>query len=169
MPFSQRKNQFPNSGVQSLLSALQTLPWHMQVTSQHREFQWPHGVITAMLYPTYGLKQRGYVLSAFYQRSIWSIEHSPQKAVCLKTYLSHPVYMEYIWLPCRRYRSSEIESLLDEDSVAKESISLGPASGAAVKCARSASWQPRVRQLGYQVRTWHRLARHAVVGVPHIK
>ena len=41
--------------------------------------------------------------------------------------------------------------------------------GAAVKCACSASQRPGVRQFGSQVRTWHCLASHAVVGVPHIK
>ena len=30
-------------------------------------------------------------------------------------------------------------------------------------------WQPGVRQFGSRVRTWHHLARHAVVGVPQIK
>ena len=39
---------------------------------------------------------------------------------------------------------------------------------AAVKCARSAS-PARVRRFGSLVQTWHRLARHAVVGVSHIK
>ena len=29
--------------------------------------------------------------------------------------------------------------------------------------------QPGVRGFGSRVRTWHRLASHAVVGVPHIK
>ena len=29
--------------------------------------------------------------------------------------------------------------------------------------------QPGVRQFGSQVQTWHHLASHAVVGVPHIK
>ena len=29
--------------------------------------------------------------------------------------------------------------------------------------------QPWVRWFGSRVRTWHRLVRHAVVGVPHIK
>ena len=29
--------------------------------------------------------------------------------------------------------------------------------------------QPGVRRFGSQVQTWHRLAHHAVVGVPHIK
>ena len=42
-------------------------------------------------------------------------------------------------------------------------------SGAVVKCARSASWRPGVHQFRSQVRTWHHLARHAVVGIPHIK
>ena len=30
-------------------------------------------------------------------------------------------------------------------------------------------WWPRVRRFGSPVRTWHHLASHAVVGVPHIK
>ena len=30
-------------------------------------------------------------------------------------------------------------------------------------------WRPRVRWFGSRVQTWHRLASHAVVGVPHIK
>ena len=47
---------------------------------------------------------------------------------------------------------------------------LGPAGGAAVKFARSASWRPGVPQFGSRVWTCHHLAKsHAVVGVPHIK
>ena len=46
---------------------------------------------------------------------------------------------------------------------------MGPARGAAVKFARSASQWPGVRWFGSQVRTWHHLASHAVVGIPHIK
>ena len=45
----------------------------------------------------------------------------------------------------------------------------GRTSGAAVKFTRSTSRQPGVHRLGSRLRTWHRLARHAVVGVPHIK
>ena len=30
-------------------------------------------------------------------------------------------------------------------------------------------WRPGVRRFESQVQTWHRLARHAVVGIPHIK
>ena len=30
-------------------------------------------------------------------------------------------------------------------------------------------WWPRVGRFGSRVQTWHRLASHAVVGVPHIK
>ena len=45
----------------------------------------------------------------------------------------------------------------------------GQPGGAVVKFTRSASWPPRVRWFRSQVQTWHRLARHAVVGVPHIK
>ena len=46
----------------------------------------------------------------------------------------------------------------------------GRPSGAAVKCARSASQQPGVRRFGSRVRTWPLLGKsHAVVGVPHIK
>ena len=45
----------------------------------------------------------------------------------------------------------------------------GRPSGAAVKYAHSTSQQPGVPQFGSRVWTWHHLARHAVVGVPHIK
>ena len=45
----------------------------------------------------------------------------------------------------------------------------GQPSGATVKLARSASWRPGVRWFRSQMRTWHRLASHAVVGIPHIK
>ena len=41
--------------------------------------------------------------------------------------------------------------------------------GAAVKCPRSASQRPRVCHFGSRVQTWHRLASHAVIGVPRIK
>ena len=41
--------------------------------------------------------------------------------------------------------------------------------GAAVKLARSASRRPGVCWFGFQVQTWHCLASHAVVGIPHIK
>ena len=41
--------------------------------------------------------------------------------------------------------------------------------GGTAKFARSASWQSVVHQFGSRVRTWHHLANHAVVGVPHIK
>ena len=30
-------------------------------------------------------------------------------------------------------------------------------------------WQPGIRQFGTPVQTWHSLASHAVVDVPHIK
>ena len=30
-------------------------------------------------------------------------------------------------------------------------------------------WWPGVRRLGFGVWTWHRLASHAVIGIPHIK
>ena len=46
---------------------------------------------------------------------------------------------------------------------------LGRPGGAAVKFTRSTSQWPRVRGFGSRVWTWHHLARHAVVGVPHIK
>ena len=45
----------------------------------------------------------------------------------------------------------------------------GQPGGATVKFARSASRWPRVHRFGSQVRTWHHLASHAVVGIPHIK
>ena len=45
----------------------------------------------------------------------------------------------------------------------------GRPGGTVVKFACSASQQRRVRQFGSQVRTWHRLACHAVVGIPRIK
>ena len=45
----------------------------------------------------------------------------------------------------------------------------GRPGGAAVKFARSTSRRPKVRRFRSRVRTPHRLARHAVVGVPHIK
>ena len=45
----------------------------------------------------------------------------------------------------------------------------GPAGGTAVKFTRSTSWRPGVRRFSSLVQTWHRLAAHAVVGVPHIK
>ena len=45
----------------------------------------------------------------------------------------------------------------------------GRPGGAAVRFSRAASRQPRFRWFGSRVWTWHRLARHAVVGVPHIK
>ena len=48
-------------------------------------------------------------------------------------------------------------------------LSEGRPGGIAVKCTCSASRQPGVCQFGSRVRTWHCLARHAVVGVPHIK
>ena len=50
----------------------------------------------------------------------------------------------------------------------KEEIGAGPGA-TAVKCACSASRRPRVRWFGSQVQTWHRVASHAGVGVPHIK
>ena len=51
----------------------------------------------------------------------------------------------------------------------KNFISWGRLSGAAVKCTHSASRQPGFRWFGSQVRTWHRLSSHAVVGVPGMK
>ena len=45
----------------------------------------------------------------------------------------------------------------------------GRSSGAAVKFARSDSRQPGVLRFESQVRTWHRLARHAVIGISRIK
>ena len=36
-------------------------------------------------------------------------------------------------------------------------------------CANVPLWQPRVHQFGSRVLTWHCLASHAVVGVPHLK
>ena len=45
----------------------------------------------------------------------------------------------------------------------------GQPGGAAVKCARSTSWQPGVRRFRSRVWTWHCLASHAVAGIPHIK
>ena len=50
-----------------------------------------------------------------------------------------------------------------------KNLNLGRPGGAVVKCACSASGRPEVRRFGSQVRTWHCLARHAVVGIPHIK
>ena len=46
---------------------------------------------------------------------------------------------------------------------------LGWPGGAVIKFARSASQRPGVCWFGSRVWTWHRLAHHAVVGVPHIK
>ena len=51
----------------------------------------------------------------------------------------------------------------------KKSTHRGWPGGTVVKFARSVSRRPRVREFGSRVRTWHHLARHAVVGVPHIK
>ena len=45
----------------------------------------------------------------------------------------------------------------------------GQPSGAAVKFVRSASRRPRFHRFTSRVWTWHRLASHAVVGVPCIK
>ena len=45
----------------------------------------------------------------------------------------------------------------------------GRPGGTAVKFARSTSPQPGVHRFGSWVWTWHRLARHAVVGIPRIK
>ena len=45
----------------------------------------------------------------------------------------------------------------------------GQPGGAAVKCARFTSQWPRVHWFGSWVQTRHHLARHAVVGVSHIK
>ena len=42
-------------------------------------------------------------------------------------------------------------------------------SGATVKCAHSASQRLGICWFGFQVQTWHPLASHAVVGIPHIK
>ena len=39
--------------------------------------------------------------------------------------------------------------------------------GAVVKFACSASQGPWVRRFGSWVQTWHCLARHAVIGIPH--
>ena len=44
----------------------------------------------------------------------------------------------------------------------------GRPGGAAVKCTLPLL-RPGIRGFGSRVRTWHRLARHAVVGVPHRK
>ena len=44
----------------------------------------------------------------------------------------------------------------------------GQPGGAAVKCACSAL-AAQGSPVGSQVRTWHCLAQHAVVGIPHIK
>ena len=41
--------------------------------------------------------------------------------------------------------------------------------GTAVKFAHAASRWPGVRRFRSWVQAWHRLARHAVVGIPHIK
>ena len=54
-------------------------------------------------------------------------------------------------------------------SSVKNKLIWGQPGGEAVKFARSASQRPRVCQFGSWVQTWHRLASHAVVGVPHIK
>ena len=65
-----------------------------------------------------------------------------------------------------------IESL-EREQMSKEKgneeKSRGRPGGTAVKGARSASQWPQVRRFRSQVRTWHCLARHAAVGVPHIK
>ncbi|XP_070098616.1 ral guanine nucleotide dissociation stimulator-like isoform X1 [Equus przewalskii] len=44
----------------------------------------------------------------------------------------------------------------------------GRPGGAVVKFSRSSSRRPGVRRFESRLWTWHRLASHAVVGVPHI-
>ena len=46
---------------------------------------------------------------------------------------------------------------------------MGLPSGAAAKCACSASVAQGVHRFRSWMRTWHRLASHAVVGVPHVE
>ena len=52
--------------------------------------------------------------------------------------------------------------------VSRNGMVPGRPGGVGVKCARSAL-AARVRQSRSRVWTWHYLAGHAVVGVPHIK
>ena len=79
--------------------------------------------------------------------------------------------LEQGWLP----RSAQKNKLLPILSLVpfqlchfKKYFRGGPG-GSPVKCARSTSRRPEVRRFGSWVQTWHRLACHAVVGVPHRK
>ena len=48
-------------------------------------------------------------------------------------------------------------------------MSLGAGLVAQQLSSHNLLWQPGVRWFRSQVRTWHHLASHAVVGIPHIK
>ena len=58
----------------------------------------------------------------------------------------------------------ELEKIVDALILVKAHM-WGRPGGAVVKFARSASQRPGVHWFGSRVRTWHCLARHAVVGI----
>ena len=96
----------------------------------------------------------------------------PWVSVTLYSLLFHMCFSEVPFLPPTWARGGSSHLWLKEDrrETGKEGKSWDWPSGAAVKCAHSASQWPKVHRPGSQVWTWHCLAKsHAVVGVPRIK